>query len=135
MRGKFTTSSEVHRDRLDWGELGWLSRPKTTGARGATVVEVVFPPGQGHDFHKHPNQEETIFVIAGEIEQWIEEEHRQLGPGDSAFVEPDTVHASFNATDKPARLLVVLGPSVGEEGYEMVDVSGELPWKTLRAPT
>ena len=57
---------------------------------------------------------------------------RTLGPGDSAFIEADTVHASFNTADKPAKLIVVLGPCVGDEGYELVDVSDELPWKTLR---
>ncbi len=132
MNGMFTSSSEVQRDQLDWGELGWLSRPKTTNGTASAVVEVTLNPRQGHDFHKHPNQEEVIYVIAGEIEQWIEGEQRTLKPGDSAFIEADTVHASFNTGDQPARLIVVLGPCVGEEGYELVDVSGEFPWNTLR---
>ncbi len=132
MNGMFTSSSEVQRDQLDWGELGWLSRPKTTNGTASAVVEVTLNPRQGHDFHKHPNQEEVIYVIAGEIEQWIEGEQRTLKPGDSAFIEADTVHASFNTGDQPARLIVVLGPCVGEEGYELVDVSGEFPWNTFR---
>jgi quercetin dioxygenase-like cupin family protein len=132
MKGMFTSSSEVQRDQLDWGELGWLSRPKTTNGTASAVVEVTLNPRQGHDFHKHPNQEEVIYVVAGEIEQWIEGEQRTLKPGDSAFIEADTVHASFNTGDQPARLIVVLGPCVGEEGYELVDVSGEFPWNTLR---
>ena len=114
MNGMFTSSSEVQRDQLDWGELGWLSRPKTTNGTASAVVEVTLNPRQGHDFHKHPNQEEVIYVIAGEIEQWIEGEQRTLKPGDSAFIEADTVHASFNTGDQPARLIVVLGPCVGE---------------------
>ncbi len=132
MNGMFTSSSEVQRDQLDWGELGWLSRPKTTNGTASAVVEVTLNPRQGHDFHNHPNPEEVIYVIAGEIEQWIEGEQRTLKPGDSAFIEADTVHASFNTGDQPARLIVVLGPCVGEEGYELVDVSGEFPWNTLR---
>lgn len=133
MNGMFTPSSEVHRDQLDWGELGWLSRPKTTQGSASVVVQVTLKLGQGHDFHKHPNQEEVIYVMVGEIEQWIEGEQRILGAGDSAFIKADTVHASFNIGDRPARLIVVLGPCVGQEGYELVDVSGEFPWNTLRS--
>ena len=66
MNGMFTSSSEVQRDQLDWGELGWLSRPKTTNGTASAVVEVTLNPRQGHDFHKHPNQEEVIYVIAGD---------------------------------------------------------------------
>ena len=55
-----------------------------------------------------------------------------LKPGDSVFIKPDTVHASFNTGDRAAKLIAVLGPCVGEDGYEFVDVSGESPWSTLR---
>jgi hypothetical protein len=42
------------------------------------------------------------------------------------------VHASFNVSDQVARLLAVLSPSVGTEGYELVDVSGQEPWASIR---
>ena len=132
MSGRFTSSNEVERDQLDWGELGWLSRPETTSASASTVVEVTLPPGQGHDFHKHPHQEEVIYVISGEVEQWIAAEQRTLRAGDSAYIQADTVHASFNTGDKLARLIVVLAPCIGEGGYELIDVSDQSPWNTLR---
>jgi len=89
-------------------------------------------PGFGHDFHKHPDQEEVIYVMAGTIEQWLETEKRVLQPGDSIFIQPNVVHASFNTGDQPAKLMVVLGPCIGQGGYELVDVSGEAPWNNLR---
>lgn len=131
MKPKFTPSREAEREQLEWGELAWLSRPGNTGAQELVVVEVSVGPGGGHAFHKHPQQEEVIYVLEGEIEQWLEQEKRVLRPGDSAFIPADTVHASFNRSAAQARVLAILGPCIGPEGYELVDVAGEAPWKDL----
>jgi quercetin dioxygenase-like cupin family protein len=132
MTGTFVHVGDVEREQLDWGELGWMSRPPTTGAEHLTVIAVELLPGHGHDFHKHPDQEEVIYVVDGEVEQWIEREKRTLRPGDSAFIGMGVVHASFNVSDAPIHLLAILGPCVGEGGYEMVEVAGEEPWSSLR---
>ena len=132
MNGKFVAADEVEREQLDWGELGWLSRPSITGARRVTAIEVTLKPGFGHNFHKHPNQEEVIYVMAGEIEQWLESEKRTLGPGDAIFIDTNVVHASFNEGSLPARLMVMLGPCDGEGGYVSQEVGDQAPWNTLR---
>jgi quercetin dioxygenase-like cupin family protein len=132
MNGKFVLSKEIKREQLDWGQMGWVSNPPTTQAKFLTVMEVTLGPGAGHNFHKHPDQEEVISVVSGEIEQWLETEKMTLKPGDSIFIQPNIVHASFNTGAQPAKLMVVLGPCVGESGYEVVDVSGAAPWNSLR---
>jgi quercetin dioxygenase-like cupin family protein len=131
MSGKFVLASEAERETLDWGTLGWMSRP-ATGARNLVVIEVDLLPGRGHNFHKHPDQEEVIYVIAGEVEQWLEQERRLLRPGDAVFIDADVVHASFNVSAAPARLLAILGPCVGEGGYVSVEMGEQEPWKGLR---
>lgn len=132
MIGKFMMSRDTAPETLDWGKLRWMSSPPATGAKDLTVIEVNITPGKGHDFHKHPDQEEVIYVIAGQVEQWLAEEMRILGPGDSVFIGADVVHASFNVGDTDAKLLAILGPCIGDEGYELVDVAQEAPWKDLR---
>ncbi len=72
-----------------------------------------------------------MFVVDGRIEQWIDKEKRILGPGDSAFIPPGVVHATFNAGDNKAKVLAIFGPCLGD-GFEMIDMSDEAPWKTLR---
>lgn len=88
-------------------------------------------PGKGHNFHKHPGQEELMFVLDGQIEQWIDKEKRILGPGDSAFIPPGVVHASFNAGDNETKVLAIFGPCFGD-GFEMIDMADVAPWKTLK---
>ncbi len=132
MTGKFTRSTEARRDAVPWGSLAWFSSPADSEARSLVVIEVEINPGGGHSFHKHPNQEEAIYVIEGQVEQWVDRDRRTLGAGDSAFIGPDVVHASFNVSNRQAKLLAILGPSIGKEGYELVDVAGEEPWDSIR---
>jgi quercetin dioxygenase-like cupin family protein len=132
MSGKFSFVKDIEFATLDWGRVGSLCSPPSTGARQLTILDGRLFPGKGHDFHKHPTQEEVILVLSGRIEQWIDREKRILGPGDSAFIPPDTVHASFNVGDGEANIVAIFGPSVGDNGFEMVDMSGEAPWNELR---
>jgi quercetin dioxygenase-like cupin family protein len=132
MQGKFTVARDVEPETLDWGQLRWLSNPPATGARQLTVIDVTLAPGKGHDFHRHPDQEEVIYVVTGEVDQWVDRDRRVLNAGDSAFVPAGMVHASFNVGDGDAKIVAILGPCIGDIGYELVDVSGEAPWNGLR---
>ncbi len=132
MAGMFVPAAEAERERMDWGRLAWLSRPSSTGAQNLTVIEVDLLPGKGHNFHKHPDQEEVIYVIEGRVEQWLDQTKRILTPGDSVFIPADVVHASFNAGDGAARLMAILGPCVGEGGYVSVEMGDHAPWNGLR---
>lgn len=132
MSGKFVMGKDAERETLDWGTLGWMSRPATTGASQLVVIEVNLLPGRGHNFHKHPDQEEVIYVLEGEVQQWLEQKSATLRPGDSIFIGADVVHASFNVSSAPARLLAILGPCVGDGGYVSVEMGEHEPWKSLR---
>jgi quercetin dioxygenase-like cupin family protein len=130
---RFVMQDDVRQDSFDWGNVGWRCIPVITGSKHMAVLDVTLEPGFGHNFHKHPDQEEMIIVTAGQIEQWIEQERHALGPGDSVYIDKDVVHASFNTGTETAHLQVVLGPAMGDGGYELVDVSSEEPWSSLRA--
>jgi quercetin dioxygenase-like cupin family protein len=133
MAGKFIPASEAAREQLDWGSLAWCCRPSATGAKELVAIEVTLAPGGGHAFHKHPEQEEVIYTISGEVEQWLERESRTLRTGDAVFIPAGTVHASFNTSDRDAKLLAILGPAVGREnGYRVVEVADQPPWNALR---
>jgi quercetin dioxygenase-like cupin family protein len=128
----FVKRSDVEEEQFDWGVIGWRCVP-ATGAKQIVVMDVKLEPGEGHDFHRHPGQEEMIIVKRGRITQYLERESTQLGPEDSVFIEADVVHASFNEGGETADLQVIIAPSLGEgSGYGLVDVSGEEPWASVR---
>jgi quercetin dioxygenase-like cupin family protein len=130
---KFVKQNEIEHEGFDWGDVGWRCVP-VTGAKQIVVMDVTLEPGGGHDFHRHPGQEEMIIVKRGQITQYLEQDSTTLNPEDSVFIEADVVHASFNESDEPAVLQVIIAPSLGEgSGYGLVDVSGEEPWASLRS--
>jgi quercetin dioxygenase-like cupin family protein len=127
----FRTKDEIERRELEWGVFAPVSSP-ADGAERIMTVEATFLQGKAHDFHRHPDQEEVIYVLEGELEQWVEQEWRLLGPGDAVVIPPAVVHASFNVGDEPARIIAILSPCVGDEGYEVEELAAEEPWRSLR---
>jgi quercetin dioxygenase-like cupin family protein len=127
----FRPAEGVERVQHDWGVFAQMSGPRD-GLRGIVTIEATFLPGKCHAFHYHPGQEEVIYVLEGTIEQWIEGERSQLHPGDAVVIGADVVHATFNDSAAPARILAVLSPAVEGDGYAAVDVAAEEPWASLR---
>jgi len=126
-------NADVRQEQFDWGVVGWRCAPDNTGSKHLVVMDVSLAPGEGHDFHRHPGQEEMIILKSGRIEQFLERDSTILEPGDSVYIDDDVVHASFNIGNETAHLQVMIGPSLGEgSGYGLVDVSGEEPWASLR---
>jgi len=132
MSGRFITHEDIVRDTFDWGQSGWICRPSLTGSTALCVMDVMLKPGGGHNFHRHPDQEEIIWVREGRIEQWLEESKHELGPGEAVHIPRDVVHASFNVGETEAKISVILSPTAGEDGYSVIDVFEDEPWKSLR---
>jgi quercetin dioxygenase-like cupin family protein len=128
----FVKQAAVEQEQFDWGSIGWRCRPANTGAKNLVVMDVTLEPGEGHAFHRHDGQEEMIIVTQGTVTQFIEQESATLAAGDSVYLDAGVVHASYNDGDETAHLQVVIGPSLGEGGYGLVDVSGEEPWASVR---
>ena len=127
----FVKQGDVDQESFDWGVIGWRLTPKN-GSKHLVVMDVTLEPSEGHAFHKHPGQEEMIIVKQGAITQFIERDSSSLEPGDSVYLGAGVVHASYNDGGETAHLQVVIGPALGPGGYELVDVSGEEPWASLR---
>lgn len=132
MSGRFITQQDIERDQFDWGESGWVSRPSLTGSTALCVMDVTIIPGGGHAFHRHPDQEEIIWVREGRVEQWLEQDVRELGPGEAVFIPKGVVHASFTVGDTEAKIAVILSPTAGDDGYAVEDVFEQEPWASLR---
>lgn len=131
MAGAFKPADSLARDEQDWGVFAQISGPRD-GLAGIVAIEATFLAGKCHDFHRHPGQEEVIYVIEGTIEQWIEQEKMVLSVGDSVVIPESAVHATFNDGDAAARILAILSPAVGEDGYGLEDVAESEPWASLR---
>jgi quercetin dioxygenase-like cupin family protein len=130
---KFVTAREMQVEGSPWGPHEWLCRPELTEAENLLMVRVRMPPGRAHQFHRHPELEEIIYVISGTAEQWVDREKRLLGPGDMAHIPRDVVHGTYNAGNDPLVFLAILSPA-SFAGPALIDVHTEEPWCSLKAP-
>lgn len=128
---RFVTLADALKEEFKGRTNYWICRPEVVEAEKLQICQATLPAGEGHNFHHHPELEEVIYVLSGEVEQWVEKEARRLQPGDSAYIPAGIVHATFNASDRDAVILAILSPAAST-GPFLVDVSQEEPWKSLR---
>jgi quercetin dioxygenase-like cupin family protein len=128
---RFITTAEALKEEYKGRTNYWLCRPEVCEAQDIQICRAVLPGGEGHNFHTHPELEEVIYVLEGQVEQWVEQEKRLLGPGETAHIPRGIVHATFNPTSEDAVILAILSPAAAK-GPFLVDVSAEEPWCRLR---
>lgn len=109
--------------------LGTLARVlldgEDTGGRFA-VMEILFPQGASPPLHSHP-QDETFYILDGDVTVWVEAQPRRCGPGAIAFAPGGTPH-SFRVESDTARMLV-LSTAAGIERYvRALSEPAEWPW-------
>ena len=127
----FITEADAIKEDYKGRTNYWMCRPEICPTEDIQICRAVIPPGEGHNFHTHPELEESIYVLEGEIEQWVLREKQTLKPGELAHIPKGVVHATFNASDKDALILAILSPAAST-GPFLVDVSEKEPWNTIR---
>ena len=134
---QFVQNADAIRETNAWADMEWLCRPDIVAADKLLLVRVTMPPHHCHPFHTHPHREEVIYVISGQAEQWVDQDHRNLVTGDTAHIPAGTVHATYNPHDEPLVFLAILSPANLPDDQAAVtdpqDVSTEAPWSSLRA--
>ncbi len=131
MKTPFITEADATKEDFKGRTNHWMCRPEITNAKDLQVCRAILPAGEAHHFHTHPELEEVIYVIEGEVEQWVSEQKQLLKIGEAAHILPGVVHATFNLSGKDAVILAILSPG-SQVGPFMVDVSDMEPWASIR---
>ncbi len=90
-----------------------LQARQTNGTIG--LVEASVPPGSGPVPHTHASQDETFYVLAGELEFLDGERTFIAGPGDVVHCPRRVRHRFANVGVHTARMLFMYSPG-GTEG-------------------
>ena len=130
---RFIARDDIEIEEQPWGPHHWMSRPGLTEADQLLLVRVHMPAGKAHQFHRHPEMEEIIYVISGKAEQWVEDEVRVLNPGEMAHIPKDIIHGTYNPFEEPLVFLAILAPAIFE-GPALIDEFENKPWSDLKAP-
>ena len=80
---------------------------KDLGSVGLTVTNAGLDPGAGVPLHIHPNHEEAILIMEGNVKGVLGDEVRTLGPGDVLLAPAGVRHSAINRSDQPARVITI----------------------------
>lgn len=130
---RFVSTPDVIVEEQPWGPHEWFIRPPLTDSRHLMLVRVTMPPGEAHQFHRHPCFEEALYFLEGRAEQWVDGKSRIVGPGDVVHVPLNAVHGTYNVFDEPSVFLAFLASPEFTDPM-VIDVCREEPWSSLKTP-
>jgi quercetin dioxygenase-like cupin family protein len=94
-------------EQTDFGSVRWAVKQGDPDGAEQTLGVAVFDAGKGNVEHIHPNCEEIIFLLTGDVEHTLGDQATILAPGDLIVVPRGVPHRLVNVGDDPARALVV----------------------------
>ena len=98
-----------------WGSLQWLVSGKDGSSEHMTFGRVTFRPGCSNPTHHHPNCEEILFVVSGEVEHSLPEGGTTvLRAGDCIVLPSGKGHQARNVGDEEAVVVVVFNSAQRE---------------------
>ena len=116
-------------------EDGWVNMNvkflitrESVGASQTVFGITIFPPGAKHDIHRHPNAEETEYIVEGRGIARVGDDDVEMGPGDIVFVKADDYHGFYNVSETDRAVMVWCyggAASLAEAGYVREDDSTE----------
>jgi quercetin dioxygenase-like cupin family protein len=105
-----------------WFAGGGLFTMKATEAETAgafSLFEDRVVRGKCTPLHRHPTNDELVYVLEGELRVHLDGKEHSVGAGGMYFVPRGTSHA-FLVTSESARLLALQTPGSGESFYRSV---------------
>ena len=100
----------------DGSEIRELLAHRNSCIRQQSLAEARVQPGAKTTPHYHPLTEEIYYILEGTGRMSIDEEVREVGPGDAIAIPPGAVHTIVNTGGETLKFLCCCAP-----GYEDSD--------------
>jgi quercetin dioxygenase-like cupin family protein len=107
-----------------WWKTGRIATKVTGAETGGSFaqIESIDPRGTATPLHVHRNEEESFYVLEGELTVLVDDERLQLGVGDFALVPRGVPHA-YVVRSAVARMLVTFSPAGFEQAFPDLGVA------------
>jgi quercetin dioxygenase-like cupin family protein len=98
-------------------EIRYLMDGTVTGA-GSGMFELTVEPGaRVPPAHSHRDNEEMVYVLDGILRYSVDDETRDLKPGERMYTPRGSVHAFSNPHGETVRALIILTPDIGAQYF------------------
>jgi quercetin dioxygenase-like cupin family protein len=92
------------------GSKVWLRASAEQTGGTLDLIEQVVPPGLGSPYHRHTNEDESFYVLDGEIRFFSEGQSWVLRKGGFAFLPRGIAHGFRTEGTEPSRSLLLATP-------------------------
>ena len=94
------------RDDQAWGTLTWLASEPLLGCPQLTLGRVVIRRGEQNPRHSHPNCQEVLHLLAGELDHEVGGQWVRLVAGDTLVVDVGVPHHARSVGEVDAEMIV-----------------------------
>ena len=119
------SSSDIAPDTRRGGRVQTLLSPRTVGSTSGFMGLASIEPGGAVAEHYHPYSEEFVYVVAGRLDLYADDERHELAAGQAVVLPIETRHRLVNAGDEEARIVFHLGPLAPRPELGHVDTEQE----------
>jgi mannose-6-phosphate isomerase-like protein (cupin superfamily) len=105
----------------DGSEIRELLAHRNSAIRYQSLAEARLPAGAATQPHFHRRTEEIYLLLEGRGRMHIEEEARDVGPGDAIAIPPGQRHQIINTGAATLRFLCCCAPCYEHEDTVLVD--------------
>ena len=106
-KGGLSRSADRVVEPQSWGRLEWMVSRAQANSDVLTVGKCFINPGEQNPPHHHPNCDEVLHVLHGEIVHRVDDDFLEMSPGDTISIPQGRVHNARNVGDDVAEFVIV----------------------------
>ena len=104
----------------DGSEIRELLAHRNSCIRNQSLAEARVPAGSATAMHYHPQTEEIYYILEGHGRMQVDDQIRNVEPGDAIAIPPSSRHQITNTGPIPLRLLCCCAPAYEHEDTILV---------------
>jgi quercetin dioxygenase-like cupin family protein len=102
-----TPAESYEVEPTSWGRLVWMVAGRLHNSATLTLGKCFISPGSANPRHVHPNCDEVLHVLRGDIEHSLDDKTFRLSAGETISVPMGSMHNARNLGAEEAELLIV----------------------------
>ena len=105
----------------DSSEIREILAPANSSIKNQSLAEARLTPGMATDEHFHPRSEEIYYILEGRGRMKVEDEEREVGPGDGIAIIPGKGHRIWNIGGSDLVFLCCCSPAYSHDDTVIVE--------------
>ena len=106
---------------MDSSEIREILAPVNSSIKNQSLAEARLAPGMTTDEHFHPKSEEIYYILEGRGRMKVEDEERDVGPGDGIAITSGKRHKIWNTGQSTLVFLCCCSPAYSHEDTVVVE--------------